>query len=76
MTEEWHKGEFELGKRYYDAVGRRWKVVKLIHHGDYDILLVRRGFRTEIGCTEPDGKTATVLFSEFGFTTIYAEAEE
>ena len=77
-TEEKRKATFEKGKTYRDAVGRKWKVVKVIHHGDYDILLVKRRFRTEIAFTEPDvGNTqATILFNGFGWTTIYDEEEK
>ena len=69
---------FEIGKRYYDSADRRWKVIKRIRHGDYDILLVRRRFRTEIAFTEPDtdNTQATILFNEFGWTTIFDEEEE
>lgn len=63
---------FKKGEKYYDAVGRRWKVIKVIHQEDYDILLVKRRFRTEIALTEPDYKTAIILF-ELGFTTIYED---
>lgn len=64
---------FEVGRKYYDAVDRRWQVIKRIRHGDYDVLLVRRRFRTEIAFTEPDtdNTQATILFNEFGWTTIY-----
>lgn len=68
---------FEKGVRYTDAVGRRWKVVKVIHQGDHNILLVRRRFRTEVALTDPDWEgTATILFSEFGFTTLYESDAE
>lgn len=66
---------FEVGRKYYDAIGRKWKVIKRIRHGDYDVLLVRRRFRTEIAFTEPDtdNTQATILFNEFGWTTIYED---
>lgn len=68
---------FEKGARYTDAVGRKWKVVKVIHQGDHDILLVRRRLKMEVALTNPDwAGTATVLFSEFGFTTLYESDAE
>lgn len=40
---------FEIGKSYYDAVGRRWKIIKWRIVGDgYTVFIVRRRFKTEI----------------------------
>ena len=40
---------FEIGKSYYDAVGRRWKIIKWRNVGDgYAVFIVRRRFKTEI----------------------------
>ena len=67
---------FKVGKRYRDAVGRKWKVMKYLHHGEYgDQMAVKRWNRIEIAFVEPDGNTATILF-DFGFTTLYAEEKK
>lgn len=40
---------FEIGKSYYDTVGRRWKIIKWRIVGDgYAVFLVKRRFKTEI----------------------------
>ena len=40
---------FEIGHTYYDAVGRRWKIIKWRIIGDsYTVFIVRHRFRTEI----------------------------
>ena len=75
---------FKAGKWYRDAVGRRWKVLRLVHQGNYDLLVVRLirlnwhplYYAPALTDEETNGKTATVLLNEFGFTTIYAEDEE
>lgn len=77
---------FKAGKWYRDAVGRRWKVLRLVHQGNYDLMVVRMRIRLNrhplyyapaLTDEETDNKTATVLLNEFWFTTIYdAEAKE
>ena len=66
--------KFEVGKRYTDAVGRRWKIIREVTLGyGHRVFLVRRWFRTEVATLgSPD--RATILFSN-GFTTLYAEEE-
>lgn len=40
---------FEIGKSYYDTVGRRWKIIKWRIIGDgYAVFIVKRRFKTEI----------------------------
>jgi len=40
---------FEIGKSYYDAVGRKWKIIKWRIVGDgYTMFIVKRRFKTEI----------------------------
>ena len=40
---------FEIGKSYYDAVGRRWKIIKWRKVDDEcTVFIVRHRFRTEI----------------------------
>ena len=65
---------FEVGKRYYDAVGRRWKIIREVTVGySHRVFLVRRWFRTEIAALDTPDRM-TILFSN-GFTTLYAEEE-
>lgn len=67
---------FEVGKRYRDAAGRRWRVVeKVMFDENQDVMIVRRRFRKRIAMTEGRADRATVFFP-FGFTTIYAEDEQ
>ncbi len=67
---------FEVGRKYYDAVGRKWKVISSVSDSEGRIVLaVRRwGKGVCIAFEEYDG-VATVLFKE-GFTTLYVEEEE
>lgn len=67
---------FEVGRKYYDAIGRRWKVVEIRYHGELgDLMIVKRRFKVEIALSETDRKTAIVLLDQ-GFTTIYDEEAE
>lgn len=67
---------FEVGKRYSDAVGRKWRVIeKVTFDENQDVMIVRRRFKKRIAMTEGRVDRATVFFP-LGFTTIYAEEEE
>lgn len=66
--------KFEVGKKYFDAVGRRWKIVKEVTVGySHRVFLVRRWFRVEIAALDTPDRM-TILFNN-GFTTLYAEEE-
>lgn len=67
---------FEVGRKYYDAIGRKWKVIASVYDSEGNIVLaVRRWDKGVcIAFEEYDG-VATVLFKE-GFTTIYEKEEE
>ena len=66
---------FEVGRCYYDAVGRKWRIVKRTMIDESTVVfIVRHHFKVQIAVEDtPD--MATVLLDE-GFTTIYAEVEE
>ena len=72
---------FEVGKTYPDVMGRRWEVVRKhrfnIEENLQVVLLVRR--KTDDGyeycvadADEDNGETASVLFDDEEFTTIYS----
>lgn len=66
---------FEGGKRYRDAVGRRWLVTFKVTFGeDQEVMIVRRWLKHRIAMTEGRTDKATV-YVPFGWTTIYAEDE-
>lgn len=49
LCKESERMTFEIGKSYYDTVGRRWKIVKWRIVGDgYAVFIVKRRFKTEI----------------------------
>ena len=66
--------KFELGGKYYDAIGRRWKITKIRSLGSTVVFIVRHRFRREIAVLDTPTR-AIVLFDE-GFTTIYVEGDE
>ena len=65
---------FEIGKKYPDAVGRRWKVLACRSVNGQCTMLVRHLLRTEIAIRDTQDR-ATILL-DYGFTTLYAEEEE
>lgn len=58
------------GRYYYDAIGRRWKVVGATP----DVVLVRRAWRPwtlTLGYVNDDKGTRATILRPNGFTTIY-----
>ena len=73
------KSPFQVGKKYRDAIGRRWKILHSywLPKGDQaDEYYIVRNWRKGLALAVRDTETtASVLFDD-GFTTIYAEEEE
>ncbi len=67
---------FEVGMRYKDAVGRKWKVTEKVIFGEnQEVMIVKRRFKKRIAMTEGRTNMATI-FIPFGWTTIYTEEAE
>ena len=73
---------FEVGKKYRDSKGRKWRIIKEFADGDMTHVVPMRVFdvrrvwfpsRCRMAFEEPNGKTAIVLLGMLRFTRIYAE---
>ena len=67
---------FEVGKCYYDAVGRKWRMIKRRTIDESTVVcIVRHRYKVQIAVEDTPPDRAIVLLDD-GFTTIYAEEEE
>ena len=73
------KSPFQDGKRYKDAIGRKWKILHTywFPKGDHadEYFIVRNWKKGSALAVRETETTASVLFDD-GFTTIYTEEEE
>lgn len=73
------KSPFQVGKKYKDAIGRKWKILHSywLPKGDRaDEYYMVRNWRKGLALAVHDTETTAMVLFDDGFTTIYAEEEE
>lgn len=70
---------FQVGKKYKDAIGRKWKILHSywLPKGDgADEYYIVRNWKKGLALAVLDTETTASVLLDDGFTTIYAEDEK
>lgn len=70
---------FQVGKKYKDAIGRKWKILHSywLPKGDKaDEYYIVRNWKKGLALAVLDTETTAMVLFDDGFTTIYAEDEK